>query len=73
MGEILTVVGGVAASSFAIVRMNMVHQQRLLERFLSTLEDSLTRQEQSLLRTEEAIRSLNEAVREANAVRSRTP
>lgn len=60
--EMALVISGVAASAFAIVRLSMAHQQKLLDRLLSSWTEGFTRQEVALARNEEAIRNLADSV-----------
>lgn len=60
----LLLIAGFAASAFALVRLMLLQQRALTDRFLGFLEDSIRKQATSLDRLRDALQRLNEDVRE---------
>ena len=62
--NLIAVVGGVAGSAFALLRLVMRQHPNLTDRFVGFLETSLTRQETTLNGLADSLAGLDEGVRE---------
>lgn len=62
--EVLLLLGAVTASAFALARIGLASQRRLLERFAGFLEDSVRRQEAIQERFAQALTDLRDEVRD---------
>ncbi|HRF61141.1 MAG TPA: hypothetical protein PLH94_14655 [Fimbriimonadaceae bacterium] len=69
--ELLLLLGGVTASAFALARIGLAGQRRLLERFAGFLESSIRRQESIQERLAEALDGLREEVRDQSRLLGR--
>jgi dynactin complex subunit len=62
--ELVTVMAGFLATSFAILRLALNQHKNFLERFMGFFDDSLKRQTETIENLRSAVTSLSEGVRE---------